>query len=167
MFFLKFSRFLGIIFSFLFFTSSFALCMESAPCNEIHQLLKEIIEGMKTMEQQRNTLKQKVEDIRNQLGGIESLKITNVNLENYKKYLVKDMAIKESMINNIEAALNIKIGATTFSELGDMSVQEADELTANLSDQEMNEIAKNWTQNTFITHFIAGMTKSDNDCLAF
>ena len=69
------------------------------------------------------------------------------------------MATKESMINNIEATLNIKIGATTFSELGDMSVQEADELTANLSDQEMNEIAKNWAQNTFITRFIAGMAK--------
>ena len=133
--------------------------MESAPCNEIHQLLKEIVERTKTMKLLRDTLKQKVGDIRNQLGRIESVRVTSVDLENYKNRLVEDMATKESMINNIEATLNIKIGATTFSELGDMSVQEADELTANLSDQEMNEIAKNWTQNTFITHFIAGMAK--------
>ena len=159
MFFLKFSRFLGIIFSFLFFTSSFSLCMESAPCNETHQLLKWIIEEIKTMEQQRDTLKQQVGDIRNQLGRIGSLKVTNANLENCKDRLVEDMAIKEGMISNIEAALNLKIGTTTFSKLGDMSVQEADEVTANLSDQEMIEIVKSWAQNTFITRFIAGMAK--------
>lgn len=159
MFFSKFSKFLGIIFSFLFFTSSFSLCMESAPCNETHQSFKGIIEEIKTMKQQRDTLKQKVEDISNELERINSLKVTSVDLENYKNRLFEDMATKESMINNIEATLNIKIGATTFSELGDMSVQEADELTANLSDQEMNEIAKNWAQNTFITRFIAGMAK--------
>ena len=133
--------------------------MESAPCNETHQSFKGIIEEIKTMKQQRDTLKQKVEDISNELERINSLKVTSVDLENYKNRLFEDMATKESMINNIEATLNIKIGATTFSELGDMSVQEADELTANLSDQEMNEIAKNWAQNTFITRFIAGMAK--------
>lgn len=158
MFFLKFSRFLGTIFSFLFFTSSFALCMESAPCNEI-QLLKEIVEGVKTMKQQRNMLKQKVEDIRKQLEFIESLKLTSVNLEDYKNRSVKDMLTTESMINNIEAALNLKIGTTTFSGLVDMSVQKADEVIGNLSGQEMNEIVKNLVQNTSMTHFIAETPK--------
>ncbi len=159
MFFLKFSRFLGIIFSFLFFTSSFALCMESAPCNKTHQLLREIVEKTKTMKLLRDTLKQQVGDIRNQLGRIDSVGVTSVDLKNCKDRLVKDMAIKEGMISNIEAALNLKIGTTTFSKLGDMSVQEVDEVTANLSDQEMIEIVKSWAQNTFITRFIAGMAK--------
>jgi vancomycin resistance protein YoaR len=160
MFFSKFSKFVGVILSFLFFTSSFALCMESAPCNEVHQLLKGIIEGIKNMKQQRDTLKQQVEGTCNQLKHIESLQVTNKKLEDYKNRLVEDMTTKESMINNIEAALNFKIGTTTFSELGNMSVKETDEITANLSEQEMNEILTNWLQNTLETHLIiAGKAK--------
>lgn len=116
------------------------------------------------MKQQRDTLKQKVEDISNELERINSLKVTSVDLVNEKKRLVEDMATKKSMINDIEATLNLKMGTTTFSELGDMSEQEVDEVIEYIS---INEMVETLVQSPFMTRFIAGMTKSDNDCLAF
>ena len=157
--FLKFSKFLGTVFSFLFFASSLALCMESTSSHDDkRRLLEEISKGVKTMELQRSTLEQQVATIRDKLKNIESSK--DGNLKDEKGRLEYDMKTRSAMLCHIETSLlKFKVGPVTVQEFGNMSTEEASEVVSNLSIEDMNKAVCDMVQTTVMSRLIAGLAE--------